>query len=201
MSFFIGVLISFIGSINPGILTLTTLKIGIQKGKNAGSLFSLGISLIIALQAYISLEFASLIKENPFVERNIQIIGCVIFFILSFYFFSLGNGKKQKELDPKKSTKSPFWQGVILSLLNVFSVIFYAGIGLTLNYGDFLHFNTIDMVSFSMGSGIGSLAFLLIIVRTAKFIDSKIALLSNNINYILGIVTGLVALFTVSTLI
>ena len=196
MSFIIGLLISFFSSFNPGILSLTTLKIGILKGKTSGYLFSIGVSLVIAFQAYISLEFASFINENPFIERNIQIIGGVIFFILSIYFFSLGKGKKEEQSTSETDNKNPFWQGVTIALLNVFSIAFYAGTGLGLNYGGWLEFNTFDMISFSIGSALGSLAFLMLIVLAAKTIDAKVALISNNINYILGVVTGFVAIFT-----
>lgn len=200
MSFIIGMLISFFSSLNPGILTLTTLKNSIQRGKKSGYLFASGIGSVIGFQAYISLEFASFINENPFVERNIQIIGCIIFLILSFYFFSLGKGKEKNESNLETTSKNPFWQGVFLAVLNVFSIAFYAGTGLGLNYGGWLEFNTFDIISFSIGSALGSLAFLLLIVKIAKFIDSKISLISNNINYILGVVTGFIAIFTLSNL-
>ena len=201
MSFIIGLLISFFGSINPGILTLTTLKISIQQGKKAGYWFALGIGAVIAIQAFISLEFASFIKENPFVERNIQIIGCAIFFLLSFYFFSLGKTKKKDQPAIETKNQNPFLQGAILALLNVFSIVFYAGTGLALNYGELLELNFIEILQFSIGSAVGSLAFLILIVKAAKVIDSKMALLSNNINYILGIVTGFVAVLTLYALI
>ena len=200
MSFIIGLLISFFSSFNPGILSLTTLKTGILKGKKSGYLFSLGVSLVIAFQAYISLEFASFINENPFIERNIQIIGGIIFFMLSIYFFSLGKGKKEEKSTSQTSSKNPFWQGIILALLNVFSIAFYAGTALGLNYGGWLQFNTFDMIAFSLGSALGSLAFLMLIVQAAKTIDTKVALISNNINYILGMVTGFVAIFTLYNL-
>lgn len=201
MSFLIGALISFFGSFNPSILTLTTLKISIQQGKKAGYWFALGIGVVIAIQAYISLEFASFIKENPFVERNIQIIGCAIFFLLSFYFFSLGKTKKKQKPAIETKTQHPFTQGVILALLNVFSIVFYAGTGLALNYAEWLEFNFFEILQFSIGSAVGSFAFLILVVKAATFIDSKMALLSNNINYILGIVTGFVALLTLYALI
>lgn len=199
MSFIIGALISFLGSINPSILTLTTLKIGIQSEKKAGYNFAFGVAVVIAIQAFFSLKFASFITKNPFIERNIQIIGCAIFFILSIYFLSLGKGKTN-DSSIQKPTKNPFWEGVILAFLNVFSIAFYAGTGLALNYGGWLEFTTSDMLQFSIGSALGSFAFLFLIVKAAKSIDAKISLLSNNINYILGGVTLFVAVLTLISL-
>lgn len=198
MSFILGALISFLGSINPSILTLTTLKVSLEQGRKAAYLFSTGICIVIAFQAFVSLEFASLIKNNPLIEKYIQIAGCAIFFVLSIYFFSLGRGKSQKE--SSKTFKNPLWGGAVLAFLNIFSFPFYAGAGLALNYVDWLHFTAFEMTSFAFGSAVGSFGLLFIIANASSWIASKISLLTNHINYILGGVTGFVAVITLISL-
>ena len=198
MSFFLGALISFIGSVNPSILTLTTLKVSIEQGKKSGYLFAAGICLIITFQAFISLEFASFIKNNPLVEKYIQIGGSVIFLILSVYFFSLGRQNSVKE--SSRTFKNPLVGGAVLAFLNVFSLPFYAGTGLALNYADLFEFTSFQINSFSFGSAVGSFGFLFIVAHFSQWIASKISLLANNINYILGGLTGIVALISLISL-
>lgn len=169
-----------------------------EQGKKAGYLFSIGVCVVIAIQAFISLEFASIIKDSPFVEKYIQIVGCIIFFILSIYFFSLGKGKKPEE--SSKSFNNPLLGGAVLAFLNIFSYTFYAGVGLALNYAGWLNFSPFEMTSFSFGSALGSFGFLFIIANSAEWIASKITLLTNNINYILGGITGFVAILTLISL-
>src|SRR5210317_1258756 len=198
MSFILGALISFLGSINPSILTLTTLKVSLEQGRKAAYLFSTGICIVIAFQAFFSLEFASLIKNNPFIEKYIQIAGCIIFSILSIYFFSLGRGKTPQE--SSKTFKNTLWGGALLACLNIFSFPFYAGTGLALNYAGWLQFTPFEMNSFAFGSAVGSFGFLFLIANYSEWIATKISLLTNNINYILGGLTGFVAVITLISL-
>ena len=65
--FFLGFFFSFVGSISPSMLNMTALKISLENGKKETYKYSLGVSFIVILQAYIAVFLTKYITENQVV--------------------------------------------------------------------------------------------------------------------------------------
>ena len=120
--FLFGFFVAFTGSITPSMLNMTVLKISRQKNRRASINYSLGVSVVVVLQAYIAvyLYHKSLEYLNPSILESIEKLGVGIFIILSFYFY---NASKKENLPIKKEeSKDPTWS-LIFSISVIVEVI------------------------------------------------------------------------------
>lgn len=195
--FFFGFLFSFIGSITPSMLNMTALKISLEKNEKEATYYSLGVSLIIIIQSSLAIILTKYIAKHPGFLESLEKAGIFIFIILSFYFYK--QSKKGKievnERDPKKGNS--FLTGVTLSLLNMFAIPFFCGTAATLDVFNLFSFDEIPVTFFVLGSVLGTFYILFLYGKYAKKIQNKVGKLIKDINLILSILTGLVAVFTI----
>ena len=194
--FFFGFFFSFVGSITPSMLNMTALKISLEKGSNAANKYALGVALLVVPQIYIAVILTKYITENPKILETFDKVGIVIFMLLSFYFYS--ESKKSKvNVDVKKTKKeNPFLTGITLSLLNMFAVPFFCGIIVLLDNFTLFYFDTIPILFFILGSVLGTFYILFLYGKFAKIIQKKTGKLIRDVNLVLSILTGLVAVVT-----
>jgi threonine/homoserine/homoserine lactone efflux protein len=194
--FFFGFFFSFTGSITPSMLNMTALKISLEKGRSAANKYALGVALLVVPQIYIALILTKYITENPKILETFDKVGVVIFMLLSFYFYN--ESKKSKVKVDAKTTKkeNPFLTGITLSLLNMFAIPFFCGIIVLLDNFTLFYFDTIPILFFILGSVLGTFYILFLYGKFAKIIQKKTGKLIRDINLILSILTGLVAVFT-----
>ncbi len=192
--FLLGFITSFVGTIPPSMLNMTTAKISIERAKNEAVKFAVGVSLVVFIQAYIAVFFAKYIHNNADIEWYITVFGIVIFAVLSIYFFH--QAKAEKKEVKKFRLKSSLLAGITLSLLNMFAIPFYCGVSSALNMSGWLSFNQSTILLFVIGSTLGTFSLLYVYAYSAIKISKKAHLLTKNLNYILSALTGIVALIT-----
>lgn len=190
---FFGFFFSFTGSITPSMLNMTALKVSLEKGNIAANKYAFGVSLIVIPQVVIAVFLTKYITDNPKVLETLEKAGIVIFIFLAFYFY-----KKSKisidELKPKK--ENPFLIGITLSLLNMFAIPFFCGVIVSLDVFNFFYFDVFSITSFTTGSLLGTYYILFLYGKFARTIQQKTGKLTKDINLILSILTGLVAVFS-----
>lgn len=194
--FAIGFITSFIGTIPPSMLNMTTTKITLKKTKKEGLRFALGVSIIVFVQAYIAVLFARYLHKNENFEWYIKVAGIIIFVILSIYFFIQASQERKQQIKTKYQIKNDFTIGLILSSLNMFAIPFYCGVSSVLNMMGLLEFNAISLLLFVIGSAIGTYSLHYVYASSAIKIQSRASLLTKNLNYFLSILTAMVALLT-----
>jgi len=195
LPFLLGFIFSYIGSISPSMLTITAVKISIEKNKTAAKRFSLGIAVVVIFQSFIALYFLKIILNNDDILELIQKTAIIVFALLSFYFFR-EEFKEKQEIVASKTTKNEFLSGVFLSLINLFSIPFYVGIAAFLNQSNWLFLDITSVCLFSLGSFIGTYVILYHYILFADKMKSKIEKFSRYFNYILGGITGIVAIIS-----
>lgn len=195
--FFLGFVISFVGSITPSMLNMTALIISLKKGEESSKKYAFGVSLVVALQVYIAVILTKFITENPKILETLEKAGIVIFIFLCYYFYQ--ESKKGKIKVDEVSTKKelPFLTGVTLSLLNMFAVPFFCGTIVTLDIFNLFFYDTFSILFFTLGSVLGTFNILFLYGKFAKTIQKKTGKLTKDINLILSILTGFVAVFTI----
>ena len=191
---FIGFVTSLVGVFPPGIINMTAAKISTQDGKNRALLFTAGALIVVFFQTLGALIFAKYIANHPEVIVLLREIGFCVFAILTFYFFWIAKKpKKEKEELKIKSKKSRFFLGIFISTINFLPVPYYVFASVSLVSFGYFTFNTVAIYSFVVGVVFGSLAVFYGYIYFFKKIQSKTDYLVQNMNTIIGSVTGIIA--------
>ncbi|MPT35407.1 MAG: lysine transporter LysE [Flavobacterium sp.] len=203
MPLILGFTVASIGITPPGLLNMTAAKLSVRDGRSKALMFALGATFTVFFQTYLAVLFAKFIDRNPEIINLLQEIGLGIFVLLTLYFFTIANKpKKPKEELKMKSKTSRFFLGMLLSALNLFPIPYYVFISVWLSRNGYFFFNQSYISLFVLGAVIGSfLVFYLYILFFKKKEGEKPSFLINNINYIIGTITGLVSIVTLIKLI
>ncbi|MFD2942718.1 LysE family transporter [Flavobacterium notoginsengisoli] len=196
--FISGFIAAAIGIIPPGLINMTAAKINLKEGKKNALWFVIGAVLVIFFQVYVSVLFARVIDNRPDVVTLLREAGFGIFSILTIYFLFIAKDPKTKKKAKikKSSKKSRFFLGMLLSGLNFFPIPYYVVVSVTLaSYHLFVFENNI-ILTFVLGSVLGSFAALYSYIAFFGRIEKKTDYLMRNMNKIIGSITGLIALAT-----
>mgnify|MGYP003607438821 FL=1 len=193
-----GFIAAAIGIIPPGLINMTAAKINLKEGKKNAMWFILGAVLVIFFQVYIAVLFARVIDNRPDVVTLLREVGFVIFSILTIYFLFIAKEPKSKKKSKikKSSKKSRFFLGMLLSGLNFFPIPYYVVVSVTLASYHLFVFENDVIFTFVLGSVLGSFAILYSYIAFFGRIEKKTDYLMRNMNTIIGIITGLVAVVT-----
>ena len=177
LQFILGFIASFVATLPPGLLNLTSLKISLEKGIKKSHYFALGVSTIIFFQSYISLAILKYMHNQTMVGVYMQIIGVIVFTTLSIYFFR--SYLKVKRDIPKKPSriKNSFYLGLIMSSINFLGIPYYCSVGSTLNTHGWLDFNQFSILFFVLGTAIGTFSLLSIYNYSAPSIEKRLGII------------------------
>ena len=191
--FFFGFVFSFLGFTLPSVLNMTALKIRLDGSKKEFSNFTLGVSLVVFLQAYISIYIIQYLSDNPVFIELLEKAGIIVLLFLSIYFYKQ-NKKEKKQLEIRRNNS--FFTGVVLSVLNMFAIPFFCGTAALLITFNTFSFDVVSTLFFVIGSVIGTYYILYLYGKFAELIQQKTGNLTNHINLILSFITATFALIT-----
>ena len=172
--FFLGFISAFVGISPPGLINMTAVKVNLKEGKRTALWFVFGAVIIIFFQTFLALLFARVIDKSPSLILLLREIGCVIFALLTIYFLFVAKKPKLKGGNIKKySNSSRFFLGMLLSAFDFFSILIFV-------------------------LGVVSGAFVVFYGYVVFFtkIESKADFFIQNMNKIIGTITGLIAVVT-----
>lgn len=194
----LGTVISLLGTLLPGLLNMTAARVSLRDGRRRAVIYCLGAVTVILFQVYIAVSFAKFINRNPDVIAILQEVGIGIFGLLTVYFIFIAKKpitKQEEEAVSVKSKTGRYFLGVLLSALNFFPIPFYVFVSITLStYGYFDFADSIFVLTFVIGSVIGAFTMLYLYVVFFKNFQESLGFVTRNINYIIGSVTGVVAI-------
>ena len=196
--FISGFIAAFIGVLPPGLINLTAAKVSLTDGKKRAMMFVLGALLVIFYQTYISVIFAEYINEHQDIVILLHKIGLVIFIGISIYYlFFAKNPNLQTDDDfHLKSKRSRFFMGMLISAINFFPSPYYVLVSITLATYNIFTFNSLSIYSLVSGVVIGSFSIFYLYVTFFNKMKSKADYFVNNMNKIIGTITGLIAVIT-----
>jgi threonine/homoserine/homoserine lactone efflux protein len=195
--FLLGLSFAFVGVIPPGMLNMSAAKISLKEGHARGFVFSIGVCVIVGIQTYLALIFAKYLNQHPDVVDVLKRVALVLFILISIYFFLLAKSDASpQEVDASKSKKSRFFQGVLMSALNVFPIPYQAYIVTTLLSYQLLSLDNLSIGSYIAGATSGTfIALYIYILFFDKIKNSKITS-PKRMNYCIGIITAIVSITT-----
>src|SRR5690606_33928439 len=80
--FVIAFLVSYLGSIPPGTINVTTMQLAVQNNRRAAVFFSLAAALVEFVYAGATVRFQLFLSENPVFTENFQIISAIAMILL-----------------------------------------------------------------------------------------------------------------------
>ncbi|QDO93524.1 lysine transporter LysE [Formosa sediminum] len=197
--FFLGFIVSLVGVIPPGLLNMTAAKISLKEGFTRGVVFSIGACIIVLLQTFIAAIFARYLTKHPDVVNVLQRVALVIFILISLYFFFIAKGDgdlKNDKIPEVRSKSSRFFQGILMSALNMFPIPFQAYMSVTLASFGWLTFEHTDIFAYVFGAAMGSFVMLYMYMVFFDKIENTTFKSQKNMNRFIGGITALVALVT-----
>ncbi|OBQ57299.1 LysE family transporter [Tamlana sp. s12] len=196
--FLLGFIFAFLGVIPPGLLNMTAAKISLKEGHVRGIMFSIGACIVVLGQTYIASIFASYLSTNPEVVDVLRRVAVVIFILITIYFLFIAKSKEPKEVKLQKRSKhSRFFQGVLMSALNVFPIPYQAYMTISLASLGWITFEKISVISYVAGAVMGSFATLYLYIFFFDKIKSKALTSQKNMNRLIGGITAIMSIVTI----
>lgn len=198
LPFFFGFLAAIVGVIPPGIINMTAAKVSLIDGRKRAMMFVLGALIVVFFQTYLSVIFAQYIDKHNEVVVLLREIGFVIFVALTIYFLVFAKKAVIKEQNDEKinSKRSRFFMGMVISAINFFPIPYYALVTITLASYHIFSYEQVQNFSLIFGIVVGSFAVFYFYVVFFNKMKSKADYFVKNMNKIIGIITGLIAVLT-----
>ena len=194
-TFFLAVLVAFIGFVPPGMINMTALKRSLELNRKEATLFVLGAVSIILVQAFLAVTFAKYLVRNPNIVANLTYAAIVVFLALSIMFFM--QARRKVNLKEKKNKQSSYMAGLTMSAMNMLAIPFFLGYSTLMEAEGWLNIDPPHNYVFSLGAMVGAFALFFIYVLFAEFIQKRVQFVARNINYILSLLFLVLALMTI----
>lgn len=183
--FFVSFIISFLGSLPIGLISLTVVQRTIAKGKHAGLMIAAGATIMEFVYTFIALKSLDLFAENLELGNYIKIISTIVFFIIGAYYFF------KQPTEVSKPTKAydyfDFLRGFIVGLMNLLIVPFWIFIGIWLQSNGMVFDNNVCIANFSTGSALGAFLAFLLYIWSSGLIGNRLNKINAYTNKIFGL--------------
>jgi len=200
--FFLGLIIALVGVVPPGLLNMTAAKISLKEGHTRGVVFSIGVSTIVLIQTYVAAIFARYLSRHPEIVEILQRVAFVVFVLITIYFLFIAKIEPKEVAEPEiRSKKSRFFQGVLMSGINMFPIPYQAYMTITIASFGWLDFNQISIISYVAGAAMGTFVMLYVYMFFFDRIKNKSITSQKSMNYLIGTVTGVISIITLINII
>jgi len=197
ITFFIGLIVTLVGVIPPGLLNMTAAKISLKEGYSRGIVFSIGVSVTVIAQTYIAVLFARYLSNHPDIVDILQRVALVIFILISVYYLFIAKDRQQTTEDINhRSKRNRFFFGMFLSSLNMFPIPYQAYMSITLASFGLMDFERTSIGSYVAGAAMGTFVMLYIYIFFFDKIKSQKLTSHRNMNLSIGIITAVIAVIT-----
>jgi threonine/homoserine/homoserine lactone efflux protein len=198
----VGLAVSFIGSVPPGAINMTAVKISLEKGLRSVMVFALAAAAVEFIYALMAVYGANVLMRYPDLSRWMEGITVVLFLVLGLYYV-LGNSHPapvpadEPELArPRKLFGSgPFMKGLTLGLFNPLGIPFWLAYTSFLQLRQWIHLDPLTTFFYVFGIAAGAFIALILFGLLGKKINDKLSLSTQMINRSIGAVLLLLAVY------
>jgi len=202
LAFFLGLFVALVGVVPPGLLNMTAANISLREGHVRGIMFSIGACVIVFAQTYIAAIFARYISNHLEIIEVLQRVAFVVFILITIYYLFIAKKKPEQSLKFKRRSKhSRFFQGMLLSAINVLPIPYQAYMTITLASFGWLKFDQISVISYVSGAVMGTFVMLYMYIFFFDKIRGKSFTSQKNMNHVIGTVTGIISIITLINII
>ncbi len=200
--FFVTFSAAFMATVPPGLLNMNAAKTSVEKGKLNGIIFSIGVSTMIMIQAYIAVMISKFLYNNPEVMGLLLRIALGVFGFLAVYFYiKARRNVKRKMKIGKVSKKNSFFKGILLAALNLLTIPYYSGLNVMWTSSGWIKFELWDIGMFILAAGCGTFAVLYMYTVYFNKLENKTRKFSKNANYILSTLMLVLLIITIGRIV
>jgi len=183
----IALILSFVGSIPLGVITMSVADAAMHRGMKSALLVGLGAVLVEFVQSFVAVKFAHLLVDNMELTRQFQVIAMMVFFSLSIYYLFIAKVSATNPQAAKKD-RPDFAIGAGISLLNVMVFPYWIFYGTYLSTEGWLEIDNLQVGLFSLGVSIGSFMAFVLYAKLALYIVERSNSIVNYTNKFIGLV-------------
>jgi threonine/homoserine/homoserine lactone efflux protein len=194
-TFLIAFVFSFLGSIPPGTLNLTVLRLGLEHKMNIAWRFALAAALVEYPYAWLALLFEDWITASPIVVNNFKLISAVVMITLGVITI-----RSASKAAPAAETvrESGFRKGLLLSVLNPLALPFWIGVTAYLKSQGWISLSTAAEVhSYLFGISLGALVLLISVAYLARKATTALSV-QGKLKFIPGVVLLLLGIYALA---
>lgn len=191
--FFVGMLVSFLGSLPLGTLNVAAMQISITDGIRSAIFFSLGSLLAEIIYVRISLVAMDWIRKKEKIFLILEWVTVAIVVALAFFSFYAATQPAVEKNIILSSSLPPFLLGLIMSAVNPVQIPFWFGWSTVLFTKKVLmprkdHYN-----SYIIGIGIGTFIGNCVFIFGGQFAADKLNNNQHILNWVIGGIFSLTA--------
>jgi threonine/homoserine/homoserine lactone efflux protein len=188
-SFLLGVLISFLGQLPIGTMSVTATQIAVQENFRNAWKYSIGVALIEMVYLRIVLSGMQWILENPLIFSLFNWLTVLFFLVLGILsFISAQKQKENKKALLLNNNIDRFLLGISMGALNPAQIPFwFIWTGYFINLG-LLKTANVNFNLFTVGSGLGTICGLIVYMYGGNWLITKMKTSNKTLNKIMGIV-------------
>ena len=183
--FLVAFVLSFVGGLPLGLITLNIVQRTVQNGIKAGIMVSLGATIIEFAYTYVALVGLDMFATSDQVNLYINVAATVVFFSMAIYFLFKKNDDFKKASD---YNYFDFFRGIMIASMNVLIIPFWVFITLWLMTYNFHFEKQPTIISFSIGSALGALAAFVLYIYISDLVMKKSAMINKYTNKVIAFV-------------
>jgi threonine/homoserine/homoserine lactone efflux protein len=164
--FIIAFVVSYLGSIPPGTINITSMQLSVQNHQRAAFFFALAASITEFAYAGVTVRLQLFLSEKPFFTEYFQIITALA--MLALGVANLLTKTNSQSLLSKTTTpkgRNGFKLGVILGVLNPLTIPFWLAVTAYLQNHQLISLSGVNFWLYLSGISIGTFALLLTVNR------------------------------------
>ncbi len=152
---------SFLGSLPLGIISVLVMEIAATRTWQAAAVAALGVSVVEMGQSFLAVYGAGLFVAYPFLKTVLAGLGLPIFLILALQHLNHSGEVGKKTIG---SRYSPFWQGALVSSLNMAAIPYWILWGGVFLANGWVENTKVDIGIFAIGTGLGTCTAMLLYI-------------------------------------
>lgn len=195
--FFVGMLVSFLGSLPLGTLNVAAMQISISDGIRAAIYFSLGSLLSEIIYVRLSLVAMDWIRKKEKIFLVLEWITLLIVLALAFFSFYAATQPAVEKNIILSSSLPPFILGLTMSALNPVQIPFWFGWSTVLFTKKILHPRKDHYNSYILGIGIGTFIGNCVFIFGGKLAAESLNNNQHILNWVIGGIFSLTALIQI----
>lgn len=171
----ISFVVSYLGSIPPGTINITTMQLTVQKNGRAALFFAVAASLTEFIYAGVTVRFQIFLSEKPAFTENFQIITAIAMIILGIANLLSRTSSKTFEVADVNG-RNGFKRGVILGIFNPLTIPFWLAVTAYLQNHNWISLEGSLFWVYLLGISTGTFALLL----TVRKLGGKFTSIADN---------------------
>ena len=190
-----GFLVSFLGQLPLGTMSITSTQIAVQENFRSAWKYAIGVALVEIIYLRLTLSGVDWIMQHKLFFEILGWLTVVIFLILGVVsFITAQKQTKEKKALLLDNKISRFLLGLSMSALNPAQIPFwFLWSSILLNNGT-LHSNFLEFNYFTIGCGTGTIAGLALYMYGGNWLITKMNTNNKTLNIVMGIIFIIAAL-------